>query len=328
MWPSKGRAENGRVPCGLIEPGKWFLRYASWDGWLFSPSRGASAVPMPTAAPQQAKAWFNADTTQNWDDADDVQAVTEASSGEESQDEAPADEGAKDEDAAEDQTDDADASSSGDWDSGSSGVVKNRTSSEQLIVSDAEKKLQAALHTEVFNPDLSIEASLGYSGIITYTKPVPVEVTLKNSGGDLDGRVCVNLYRTNSVYDRVEYPLYLPAGAEKRIRFYVTLAMKQDIFTVEYRWGDQTVASVNVSPFEDRSAELLSGGRIVVQPGRAQLPEHRLKERPSASRRILSDRAAFCKQFSGYAGRAGRLRHAGGGRRGFDIAQRAAEGRV
>jgi hypothetical protein len=225
----------------------------------FCACQAAFAAPLPTAAPRQA---------QGWDDASEAQAPQEELSGEKGQEEAPADEDAQDGDAAEDQAaEDASATSGGGWDSGSSSVVQNRTSSEQQAIGEAEKKLQTSLHAVVANPDLSIEVALGYGGIVTYTKPVPVEVTLKNSGADLDGSVCVNLYRTNSSYDRVEYPLYLPAGSEKRIRFYVTLMMKQDVFTVEYRSGDQTVASVNASPSKAVSPDNCLIGVLSPNPG-------------------------------------------------------------
>ena len=238
-------------------------------GWMaFCACQAAFAAPLPTAAPRQAQGWDDADTAQDWGDASEAQSPQEELSGEESQEEFATDEDAQDGNAAEDQTtEDEPATSGGGWDSGSSGVVQNRTSSEQQAIGEAEKKLQTSLHTVVANPDLSIEAALGYGGIVTYTKPVPVEVTLKNSGGDLDGSVCVNLYRTSSSYDRVEYPLYLPEGSEKRIRFYVMLMMKQDVFTVEYRSGDRTVASVNASPSKAVSPDNCLIGVLSPDPG-------------------------------------------------------------
>jgi hypothetical protein len=190
-------------------------------GWVALCGQTALAAGAATVAPRQAQA-----AVEDWD-----------AGGEDAGAEAPA-EG----DAGDSQP------SSGDWDDGAANVVKGRTSSEQQAIGQAEEKLRAALHAEVTNPELSIEASLGYGGIVSYARPVPVDVTLRNTGADMDGAVCVDLYRTSSSYDRVEYPLYLPAGSEKRVRFYVTLTMKQDVFTVAYRSGDTVLASANVSP--------------------------------------------------------------------------------
>ncbi|NLG24287.1 MAG: hypothetical protein GX558_02960 [Clostridiales bacterium] len=127
-------------------------------------------------------------------------------------------------------------------------TVKSRTASEQSLIGEIEQRYRAAMHTPVVSAQLSIDAAIGYGGVAAYARPIPVEVTLKNVGGDLDGAVAINLYRTNTYYDRVKYPVFLAAGAEQRLRFFITLTAKQDLFTVEYEVGGQTVASVNVTP--------------------------------------------------------------------------------
>ena len=252
IWPIRGGADVKREDKMRTERTRRAILMLFLAGWMaFCAVQAAASGVAVTAAPRQA---------QGSQGESETQASQEEVSGEEGQGEAPA-EDAQDGAVAQDQQ-----ASGGGWDSGSS-VVQNRTSSEQQTIGEAEKKLQSALHTEVANPDLSIEAALGYGGTVIYAKPVPVEVTLKNSGADLTGSVCVNLYRTSSSYDRVEYPLYLPAGSEKRIRFYVTLTMKQDVFTVEYCAGVKTIASINVSPSKAISPDTCLVGALSSSPG-------------------------------------------------------------
>ena len=71
------------------------------------------------------------------------------------------------------------------------------------------------MHTEVANDMLDVEVRLGYDGAITYGKPIPVRVTVRNSGSDLDGVLAVNTYASTSKYDRYEADLFVPAGGEE-----------------------------------------------------------------------------------------------------------------
>ena len=41
-----------------------------------------------------------------------------------------------------------------------------------------------SMHREVKNPELDMELTVGYDGMITYGKAVPMRVTIRNFGGD------------------------------------------------------------------------------------------------------------------------------------------------
>ena len=105
-----------------------------------------------------------------------------------------------------------------------------------------------SIHTEVDNPALEAEVLLGYNGQITYGKAVPVRVTVRNSGEDLEGTVAVNAYVNRVKYDRFETGIFVPAGGERTVILPVTVGTRQDLFTVEILKNGKVVLAVNVSP--------------------------------------------------------------------------------
>ena len=106
--------------------------------------------------------------------------------------------------------------------------------------------LAATMHREVENPELELEAVLGYDGVITYGKPIPVRVTVRNLGADFDGVLGMNCYVNKKQYDRFERTISLPSGAEKEIVMTVSLEARQDVFTLELTKDGETVRAVNL----------------------------------------------------------------------------------
>ena len=104
------------------------------------------------------------------------------------------------------------------------------------------------LHTEVENPSLEAEVLLGYDGRITYGKAVPVRVTVRNSGEDLEGTVAVNAYADEVKYDRFETGIFVPAGGERTVVLPVTAGTRQETFTAEILRNGETLLAVNASP--------------------------------------------------------------------------------
>ena len=108
--------------------------------------------------------------------------------------------------------------------------------------------LAGGLHTEVENPSLEAEVFLGYGGRITYGKAMPVRVTVRNSGEDLEGTVAVNAYVDEVKYDRFETDIFVPAGGERTVVLPVTAGTRQEIFTAEILRDGETLLAVNASP--------------------------------------------------------------------------------
>lgn len=81
--------------------------------------------------------------------------------------------------------------------------------------------------------DVNMEISVGYDGMITYGKAMPVRVRIENNGADLSGSVCMEIYHMPTEYDRYEYPVQLAQGAARELYFPVTVNSKQESFTAE-----------------------------------------------------------------------------------------------
>ena len=117
----------------------------------------------------------------------------------------------------------------------------------------------ATMHREVENPELEIEAILGYDGMITYGKPIPVRVVIRNWGGDFEGSLGINAYVNKKQYDRYETSVALPGGAVKEIMLPVTVEAKQEVFTIELKRGDEVVRAVNLMP-----AKVVNPGSMLI----------------------------------------------------------------
>ncbi len=100
----------------------------------------------------------------------------------------------------------------------------------------------------VKNPDISLEAELGYFGSITYMRDIPLTVTVENTGLDIEGTIGVDIYRNNRFFDRYEYPITLASGAKKRVVLPVNLKMKQDNYVIEFVKDGKVLASVIKKP--------------------------------------------------------------------------------
>ena len=105
-----------------------------------------------------------------------------------------------------------------------------------------------SMHTEAENPSLEAEVLLGYDGRITYGKYVPVRVTVRNAGEDLEGVLAVNAYVNKVKYDRYETEISVPAGGERTVVLPIAPQTRQDIFTVEILRDGEKVFAVNASP--------------------------------------------------------------------------------
>lgn len=101
----------------------------------------------------------------------------------------------------------------------------------------------------VTNPDIALEAELGYSGAITYARDIPLTVTVENKGSHaIQGTIGMDVYRNSRFFDRYEYPISLAAGAKKKVVLPVNLKMKQDRYVIEFVKDGKVAASVIKTP--------------------------------------------------------------------------------
>ena len=83
------------------------------------------------------------------------------------------------------------------------------------------------------SPDFDMEVSVGYDGLMTYGKVMPVKVTIRNFGNDLEGTLGLNAYVSRKEYDRYEMEVAVPAGSQREFTLYVSVYTRQDSFTAE-----------------------------------------------------------------------------------------------
>lgn len=100
----------------------------------------------------------------------------------------------------------------------------------------------------VTNPDITIDAELGYFGSVTYMRDIPFTVTVENKGPDIEGTIGVDLNRNDRFFDRYEYPISLASGAKKRIVLPVNLKMTQSSYVIELTSNGSVLASVVKKP--------------------------------------------------------------------------------
>ena len=105
----------------------------------------------------------------------------------------------------------------------------------------------ASMHEEISHPALEMEARVGYDGLITYGKAIPLRVRIMNHGEDFEGVLAVNAYINKKEYDRFEVPVTLPKGSEREYLLAPTSYARQEVFTAEITRDGETVCTVNAA---------------------------------------------------------------------------------
>ena len=104
------------------------------------------------------------------------------------------------------------------------------------------------MHREIRNPDLDLEVNVGYDGMMTYGKAMPVRVVIRNFGGDFEGTLGVNAYVSDKQYDRYEMPVAVPASSTREFTLSVKVYARQDVFTAELVKDGEVVSAANGTP--------------------------------------------------------------------------------
>lgn len=94
---------------------------------------------------------------------------------------------------------------------------------------------------------VDMDAEMGYGGVITYMRELPINVTLTNNGGDTSGHLIVDIDSDYRTYDRYTLPLSIAAGATVNATIPVRLVIKQAAYTI--RWeGERESTQVDITP--------------------------------------------------------------------------------
>ena len=75
--------------------------------------------------------------------------------------------------------------------------------------------LAESMHDEVENDLLDMDVEVGFNGMMTYGKTMPVKVKVRNFGDDFEGVLGINAYVSAKEYDRYEKEIFVPAGSQR-----------------------------------------------------------------------------------------------------------------
>lgn len=95
--------------------------------------------------------------------------------------------------------------------------------------------------------NVTLDATIGYDGVVTYVRRVPVTATIANHGADVSGMLSVEVNRYGS-YDVYEMPVSVAAGAEIEVTLPVVLTQKQKTYTVRFTQGETVLAERTIQP--------------------------------------------------------------------------------
>lgn len=135
-----------------------------------------------------------------------------------------------------------------------------------LILCLAASAACAAMHEEIVHPALEMEARVGYDGVITYGKAIPLRVRIMNHGEDFEGVLAVNAYVNKKEYDRFEVPVTLPAGSEREYVLAPTTFARQEIFTAELTRDGETLCTVNAAADQVANPNAMLIGVLSTRP--------------------------------------------------------------
>lgn len=120
----------------------------------------------------------------------------------------------------------------------------------------------------VENNDFILDVQLGYDGLIVLNRWMPAFVTVTNNGPDFEGLIGVNVFQTETSYDRYEMPLTLARGAAKSIQVPIKPRMRQDMYAFELVGSEKIVAETRVRPTRLIPPETVCVGLLSDDPAR------------------------------------------------------------
>ena len=93
--------------------------------------------------------------------------------------------------------------------------------------------LAESMHEEIDNDALDMDVRVGFDGMMTYGKTMPVRIRVRNFGDDFEGVLAMNGYVSKKEYDRFEKEIFVPAGSEREFELAVTVYAAQDAYSAE-----------------------------------------------------------------------------------------------
>lgn len=109
-------------------------------------------------------------------------------------------------------------------------------------------------------PDLHIAVEMGYGGVISFARTMPVTVRIQNNGPDFSGSIAMDVQQDAGNYNRYEMELEIDSGAEMECTFSVYIPMEQRGFALELWQDGEMIRNETVIVPEVISADALLVG--------------------------------------------------------------------
>ena len=93
-----------------------------------------------------------------------------------------------------------------------------------------------------------MDVEVGFNGMMTYGKTMPVKVRVRNFGDDFEGVLGINAYVSAKEYDRYEKEIYVPGGSQREFELDIAVYARQDTYTAELTRDGEVLCSVNGKP--------------------------------------------------------------------------------
>ena len=104
------------------------------------------------------------------------------------------------------------------------------------------------MHEEIESDTLDMDVSVGFEGLMTYGKRMPVRVRIRNFGDDFEGVLGINAYVSTKEYDRFEKEVFIPAGSEREFELSVSVYARQKTFTAQLTKDGKVICAANGTP--------------------------------------------------------------------------------
>ena len=108
--------------------------------------------------------------------------------------------------------------------------------------------LAESMHDEVETDLLDMDVEVGFGGMMTYGKTMPVTVRIRNFGDDFEGVLAVNAYVSAKEYDRYEKEIYVPGSSQREFELDIAVFARQETYTAELLQNGETVCRANGKP--------------------------------------------------------------------------------
>lgn len=96
--------------------------------------------------------------------------------------------------------------------------------------------------------EVELDCGIGYDGVVTYLRKLPVSVRLTNHGLDASGTLSVQVNRGDGLYDAYDMPVTVAAGATVNVTIPVLLTTKQSAYRVQWLVDGEAAAEREIKP--------------------------------------------------------------------------------